>query len=98
MHASSHRGFFYPAIKAGGLVFVSGCIPLDPGSMQIVQGGIVPQAERALANLKAVVEASGSEVSKVVKTIVSLCQAFFPRVFEMLTVSGRFPGVSQGHE
>lgn len=54
----------------GNLVFLSGCIPLDPESMQIVEGGIVQQTQRSLANLRAVLEGAGSSVDKVVKTTV----------------------------
>ncbi|KDN44863.1 hypothetical protein RSAG8_05336, partial [Rhizoctonia solani AG-8 WAC10335] len=60
--APSAIGPYSQAIKAGGFVFASGCIPLVPATMQA----------QALANLKAVVTASGSEVSKVVKTTVFL--------------------------
>ena len=59
-------------MKVGSLVFASGCIPLDPATGQIVEGGIEAQAHQALKNLKAVVEASGSELGKVVKCTVSL--------------------------
>jgi reactive intermediate/imine deaminase len=69
-------GPYVQAIKVGDLVFASGCIPLDP-SGQLVSGGIEEQTKQALKNLKAVVEASGSELGKVVKTTVrshqSLC-------------------------
>jgi reactive intermediate/imine deaminase len=64
-------GPYSQAIKAGNLVFASGCIPLDPSTMQIVPGGIEEQTKQALKNLKAVVEASGSSIDKVVKTTVS---------------------------
>jgi len=70
--APSAIGPYSQAIKAGELVFVSGCIPLDPANMQIVEGGISSQTERALKNLKAVVEASGSELNNIVKTTVFL--------------------------
>ena len=66
-------GPYSQAIKAGNLVFVSGCIPLDPKTAEIVSGGIEAQAKQALKNLRAVVEASGSTVDKVVKTTVRLC-------------------------
>ena len=58
------------SVQAGDLLFVSGCIPLVPSTMQIVQGGIVEQTEQALANLKSVVEASGSDIGRVAKTTV----------------------------
>lgn len=68
-------GPYSQAIKAGDLVFVSGCIPLIPSTAQITDGGIVPQTEQALANLKAVLEASGTDVGRVVKTTVSIVMA-----------------------
>ncbi|CAE6455172.1 unnamed protein product [Rhizoctonia solani] len=70
--APSAIGPYSQAIKAGGFVFASGCIPLVPATMQVVEGGVEQQTAQALANLKAVVTASGSEVSKVVKTTVFL--------------------------
>ena len=63
-------GPYSQAIKAGDLLFVSGCIPLVPSTMQIVRGGIVEQTEQVLANLRAVVEASGSDIGRVAKTTV----------------------------
>ncbi|KAH7338859.1 Endoribonuclease L-PSP/chorismate mutase-like protein [Rhizoctonia solani] len=68
--APSAIGPYVQAIKAGGFVFGSGCIPLVPSTMQVVEGGIEQQTAQALANLKAVVTASGSEVNKIVKTTV----------------------------
>lgn len=55
-------------MKAGDLLFVSGNIPLDPTTGNVVPGGITEQTVQALKNLKAVVEAGGSELGKVVKT------------------------------
>jgi len=66
--SSAAVGPYSQAVKAGDLVFVSGCMPINPSTTQIVPGGIVPQAEQALSNLKAVVEASGSDLGRVVKT------------------------------
>lgn len=63
-------GPYSQAIKTGDLLFCSGCIPLDPSTAQIVEGGIEAQTEQVLKNLKAVVEAGGSELGKVVKTTV----------------------------
>lgn len=65
-------GPYSQAIKVGNLLFCSGCIPLDPVSAQIVAGGVEEQTEQALKNLKAVVEAGGSELNKVVKTTVGI--------------------------
>ncbi len=77
-------GPYSQAIKVGSLVFCSGCIPLDPATMQVVEGGVEKQTEQALKNLKAVVEASGSELGKVVKTTVRISKCVsnsFPDVF-----------------
>jgi 2-iminobutanoate/2-iminopropanoate deaminase len=65
-------GPYSQAIKANGLIFASGQIPLDPATMQIVEGGIEEQTERVLNNLKAVLEAAGSSLDRVVKTTVYL--------------------------
>jgi 2-iminobutanoate/2-iminopropanoate deaminase len=53
-------------------VFTSGQIPLDPLTGAIVEGGIDPQTRQALANLRAVLEAAGSSLDKVLKTTVFL--------------------------
>lgn len=65
-------GPYSQAIRAGGLVFVSGQIPLDPETGQVVAGGIAAQTERSLASLRAVLEAAGSSLTRVVKTTVFL--------------------------
>jgi len=57
-------------------LFVSGNIPLDPATGDIVAGGIEEQAKQALKNLRAVVEASGSDLGKVVKTTVRVSGSF----------------------
>ncbi len=65
-------GPYSQAIRAGGLIFVSGQIPLDPGTGQVVAGGIARQAERALDSLQAILKAAGSGLERVVKTTVFL--------------------------
>lgn len=65
-------GPYSQALKANGFIFASGQIPLDPATAQIVEGGIREQTERALDNLKAVLEAAGSSLDRVVKTTVYL--------------------------
>lgn len=65
-------GPYSQAVRAGGLVFVSGQIPLDPETGQVVEGGIAAQAERVLVSLGALLEASGSGLERVVKTTVFL--------------------------
>jgi len=65
-------GPYSQGIRLGNLLFCSGCIPMDPTTTQIVSGGVEAQTEQVLKNLKAVVEAGGSELGKVVKTTVFL--------------------------
>lgn len=82
-------GPYCQAIAHAGLLYCSGQIPLDPATMKVVEGGIVEQTERVLANLDAVLRAAGSDFSKVLKTTVFLSDleefpqmnAIFARVF-----------------
>jgi 2-iminobutanoate/2-iminopropanoate deaminase len=59
-------------IAPGQMIFLSGQIPMDPATGNIVPGGIKEQTERVLRNLKAVLEAAGSGMANVVKTTVFL--------------------------
>ena len=61
-------GPYSQAIRAGGMVYTSGQIPLDPQSGLMVEGSIQQQALRAIENLAAVLEAAGSGLDRVVKT------------------------------
>ncbi len=65
-------GPYSQAIKANGFVFTAGQIPLEPKSMQVVDGGIQEQTRQSLCNLEEVLKAAGSDFSKVVKTTVFL--------------------------
>jgi 2-iminobutanoate/2-iminopropanoate deaminase len=65
-------GPYSQAILAGGFVFCSGQIPLDPATGQLIDGDVATQTHRVLRNLKAVLEAAGSSLQKVVKTTVFL--------------------------
>jgi 2-iminobutanoate/2-iminopropanoate deaminase len=60
------------AIRAGGLVFVSGQLALQPGSPEIVGTEIAEQTEQVFANLRAILEAAGSGLDRIVKTTVYL--------------------------
>ena len=60
------------AIKANGLVFVSGQVALDPEAQALVPGGITEQTEQVFANLRAILEAAGSSLDRIVKTTVFL--------------------------
>ncbi len=65
-------GPYSQAIRANGFLFVSGQIPLDPRTQQVVEGDVGGQTERVLENLKGIVEAAGSSLDRVVKTTVYL--------------------------
>jgi len=65
-------GPYSQAVKANGLLFVSGQVALDPKTGEMLSGTIAEQTERTLQNLKGIVEASGSNLGHVVKTTVFL--------------------------
>lgn len=65
-------GPYSQAVAWNGLVYLSGQIPLDPATGQLVEGGVAEQTVRVLDNLKAVLEASGSDLAHVLKTTVFL--------------------------
>ena len=63
-------GPYSPALRVGDLLFLSGSIPLDPVSGQLVDGGIVEQTTRVLENIKALLEAAGASFNHVARTTV----------------------------
>jgi 2-iminobutanoate/2-iminopropanoate deaminase len=65
-------GPYSPAIRSGGLLFLSGQIPLDPATGALVTGSIAEQTRRVLENLRTVLEAAGLSLGAVVKTSVFL--------------------------
>ncbi len=65
-------GPYSQAIKAGGLVFCSGQVPLDPESGELVQGTVGDETRRSLMNLSAVLVAAGSDLARVVKVTAYL--------------------------
>ncbi len=65
-------GPYSQAVQAGELVFVSGQIPLDPLTGQIVAGGITEQTTRVLQNIQAILSAAGLSLEQVVKSEVFL--------------------------
>ncbi len=66
------KGPYSPAVKAGGFVFVSGQGPVDPGTGEVLRGDIRSQTELVLSNVRAILEAAGSSLDRVVKTNVYL--------------------------
>lgn len=65
-------GPYSQAVMAGGFLFASGQIPLDPQTGELVEGRITEQTERVLKNIKAVLEEAGLDFENVVKTTVFL--------------------------
>lgn len=79
-------GPYSQAVIHNGMAYLSGQIPLDPATGQIVEGDIGAQSERVLENLKAVLAACGSSVECVVKTTVFLADmSDFPKMNEVYT-------------
>jgi reactive intermediate/imine deaminase len=78
-------GPYSQAVRAGGVVYLSGQIALDPASGQLVEGGIEAQAHRAFQNLKAVCEAAGGTLDQCVKLTLFLTDlSKFPVVNEIM--------------
>ncbi|HPG27394.1 MAG: hypothetical protein H6748_16375 [Spirochaetaceae bacterium] len=74
-------GPYSQAIASGDLVFASGQIPLDPKTGELVRGEIEDEARQVLANLRAVLEAAGSGLDRVLRATVYLTDlSLFPRV------------------
>jgi len=71
-HAPKAIGPYSQAVVWNGMAFLSGQIPLDPATGQIVEGDIAAQTERVLENMKAVLAASGSSMEQVLRTTVFL--------------------------
>jgi 2-iminobutanoate/2-iminopropanoate deaminase len=65
-------GPYSQAVRAGGFLFVSGQIPLDPATGQLVEGDVVAQTHRVMRNLAAVLAAAGSSLDAVVRTTIYL--------------------------
>jgi 2-iminobutanoate/2-iminopropanoate deaminase len=77
-------GPYSQAVVVNGMAYLSGQIPIDPSTNQLIEGGIEQQTERVLENLKAVLEAAGASFASVVKTTVFLKDmAEFPKMNEV---------------
>jgi len=70
--APNPAGAYSPALRAGDLLFMSGQIPIDPATGQLVQGDAAVQARRAMDNLGALLTAAGLTFAHVVRTTVFL--------------------------
>lgn len=65
-------GPYSPAVRAGGFLFLSGQIPLDPATGQLVEGGIRAQTSRVMQNMGELLKAGGADFSHVVRTTIFL--------------------------
>src|SRR5215813_5056157 len=78
-------GPYSQAVRVGDTVYLSGQIPLDPATMQLVSGDVDAQARRAFENLKAVAEAAGGSLADAVKVTIYLTDlASFGKVNEVM--------------
>ncbi|MGI9202241.1 MAG: RidA family protein [Woeseiaceae bacterium] len=71
-NAPAAIGTYSQAINANGLVFLSGQIPLDPATMDVVDGDFAARARQVFSNLQAVAEAAGGSLDQVVKLTIYL--------------------------
>lgn len=65
-------GPYSQGVKAGGFVFVSGQVAIDPATNKLIEGDIRTQTERVLKNVSAILDAAGTSMDQVVKTTVFL--------------------------
>jgi len=80
-------GTYSQAVRAGDTVYLSGQVPLDPATMQLVSGDIEAQIRRVFENLKAVAEAAGGSLAQAVKMNVYLTDlAHFAKVNEIMAL------------
>lgn len=85
-------GTYSQAVKAGDTVYLSGQIPLDPTTMELVPGGIGEQTEQVFHNLAAVCEAAGGELQDMVKLNIYLTDlGHFSTVNEIMARHFRQP-------
>ena len=86
-------GPYHQAIVAGGLVHCSGQVALDPGSGEMVGSNVSEEAEQALKNLAAVLEAAGSSLAQVVK-----CTVYLKDLGDFTTVNAVYAATFEGLE
>lgn len=90
-HAPAAIGPYSQAIVAAGLVHCSGQIALDPATGVLLDGPVAAQAERVLLNLKAVLEAAGSGLARVVK-----CTVYLQRIEDFAEVNAVYARFFEG--
>jgi len=84
-HAPQAIGTYSQAVRVGDTVYMSGQVPFDPATMQLVTGDIEAQARRVFENLKAVAEAAGGSLAQAVKFTIFLTDlSHFARINEVM--------------
>lgn len=84
--APSAIGAYSQAVRVENTVYISGQIPLDPATMEVVEGDFSAQARRVFENFKAICEAAGGDLSQVVKMSIFLTDlSNFPQVNEVMS-------------
>ena len=85
-NAPAAIGTYSQAVKANNTVYLSGQIPLDPKTMQLVEGDFAAQAHQVFRNIRAVCEAAGGDLGDIVKLNIYLTDlANFPIVNEVMS-------------
>ena len=75
------KGHYSPAVVHGGLVFVSGQLPVDPGGRDMTKATIEEQVRRTLANIATILDASGSSLDRILRATVYITDvALWPRL------------------
>lgn len=84
-HAPQAIGTYSQAVRVDNTVYISGQIPLDPATMEVVEGGIEAEIQRVFDNLQAVADAAGGSLADVVKLNIFLTDlGNFPTVNEIM--------------
>lgn len=86
---------FSPAVRAGGVLYLSGAIGNLPGKMELVPGGIAAESRQMMENIGAVLKAAGSDWGRIAKCVVYLADmgewAAFNEVYVPYFAAGKFP-------
>jgi 2-iminobutanoate/2-iminopropanoate deaminase len=69
------RGPYSPAVRAGDFIYVSGQVPVDPATQQLVTNGISQETHQVLSNIRRILEGCGASLADVVKCCVYLADA-----------------------
>lgn len=89
---------FSKVVRVGEMLYLSGELGAKPGSMQLVPGGIGPETQQTMENIKATLEAHGSDMDHVVKCLVMLADinewAAMNEVYRTYFKAGRYPARS----